>query len=128
MSGLLFVLSINDVPEAWKLYSRADSITSLCSGKNSSKPGAQALISSRDAALPSPRRMTLYDLAGWRGFDAGQVRCRLQRQLTGPRESANIEHRTSLFRRFPKWILFHLAGSWHLSLVRPGNDLVLRRI
>ena len=37
-SGLPFVLSINDVPEAWELYSRADSIMSLCSGKNSSKP------------------------------------------------------------------------------------------
>ena len=34
----LFVLSINDVPEAWELYSRAGSITRLCSGKNSSKP------------------------------------------------------------------------------------------
>ena len=30
--------SVNDVPEARELYSRADSITSLCSGKNSSKP------------------------------------------------------------------------------------------
>ena len=37
-SGLPFVVSVNDVPEAWELYSRADSITSLCSGKNSSKP------------------------------------------------------------------------------------------
>ena len=37
-SGLPFVLSINDVPEAWELYSRAGSITRLCSGKNSSKP------------------------------------------------------------------------------------------
>ena len=37
-SGLPFVLSINDVPEARELYSRADSITSLSSGKNSSKP------------------------------------------------------------------------------------------
>ena len=37
-SGLPFVLSINAVPEAWELYSRADSITRLCSGKNSSKP------------------------------------------------------------------------------------------
>ena len=35
-SGLL--VSINDVPEAWELYSRADSITRLCSGKNGSKP------------------------------------------------------------------------------------------
>ena len=34
-SGLPFVLSVNDVPEA---YSGADSIASLCSGKNSSKP------------------------------------------------------------------------------------------
>ena len=33
-SGLPFVLSINDVP----LYSRAGSITRLCSGKNGSKP------------------------------------------------------------------------------------------
>ena len=33
-SGLPFVLSVNDVPEARELYSRA----SLCSGKNSSKP------------------------------------------------------------------------------------------
>ena len=30
--------SVNDVPEARELYSGADSITSLCSGKNSSKP------------------------------------------------------------------------------------------
>ena len=37
-SGLPFLLSINDVPEAWELYSRAGSITRLCSGKNSSKP------------------------------------------------------------------------------------------
>ena len=37
-SGLPFVVSVNDVPEARELYSRADSITSLCSGKNSSKP------------------------------------------------------------------------------------------
>ena len=37
-SGLPFVLSVNDVPEARELYSRTDSITSLCSGKNSSKP------------------------------------------------------------------------------------------
>ena len=29
-SGLPFVLSINDVPEAWELYSRAGSITRLC--------------------------------------------------------------------------------------------------
>ena len=36
-SGLPFVVSVNDVPEARELYSRADSITSLCSGKNSSK-------------------------------------------------------------------------------------------
>ena len=34
-SGLPFLLSINDVPEAWEL---AGSITRLCSGKNSSKP------------------------------------------------------------------------------------------
>ena len=34
-SGLPFVLSINDAPEARELYSGADSITSLCSGKNS---------------------------------------------------------------------------------------------
>ena len=34
-SGLPFV---NDAPEARELYSRADSITSLCSGKNCSKP------------------------------------------------------------------------------------------
>ena len=32
-SGLPFLLSINDVPEAWELYSRAGSITRLCSGK-----------------------------------------------------------------------------------------------
>ena len=38
VSGLPFVLSVNDVPEARELYSGADSITSLCSGKNSSKP------------------------------------------------------------------------------------------
>ena len=38
-SGLPFLVSINDVPEAWELYSRAGSITRLCSGKNSSKPG-----------------------------------------------------------------------------------------
>ena len=37
-SGLPFVLSINDVPEARELYSRADSITSLSLGKNCSKP------------------------------------------------------------------------------------------
>ena len=37
-SSMPFVLSINDVPEARELYSRADSITSLSSGKNSSKP------------------------------------------------------------------------------------------
>ena len=37
-SGLPFVLSINDVPEAWELYSRAGSITRPCSGKNGSKP------------------------------------------------------------------------------------------
>ena len=30
-SGLPFLVSINDVPEAWELYSRADSITRLCS-------------------------------------------------------------------------------------------------
>ena len=39
-SGLPFVVSVNDVPEARELYSGADSITSLCSGKNSSKPRA----------------------------------------------------------------------------------------
>ena len=33
-----FLVSINDVPEAWELYSRAGSITRLCLGKNSSKP------------------------------------------------------------------------------------------
>ena len=37
-SGLPFLASINDVPEAWELYSRAGSITRLCLGKNSSKP------------------------------------------------------------------------------------------
>ena len=37
-SGLPFLVSINDVPEAWELYSRAGSITRLCSGKNGSKP------------------------------------------------------------------------------------------
>ena len=36
-SGLPFLVSVN-VPEARELYSGADSITSLCSGKNSSKP------------------------------------------------------------------------------------------
>ena len=36
--GLPFVVSVNDVPEARELYSGADSITSLCLGKNSSKP------------------------------------------------------------------------------------------
>ena len=36
-SGLPFLVSINDVPEAWELYSRAGSITRLCSGKNGSK-------------------------------------------------------------------------------------------
>ena len=34
-SGLPFVLSINDVPEAWELYSRAGSITRLCSAAGS---------------------------------------------------------------------------------------------
>ena len=37
-SGLPFLLSINDVPEVCNLYSRAGSITRLCSGKNGSKP------------------------------------------------------------------------------------------
>ena len=37
-SGLPFLVSINDVPEARELYSGTDSITSLCSGKNSSRP------------------------------------------------------------------------------------------
>ena len=37
-SSETFLVSINDVPEAWELYSRAGSITRLCSGKNSSKP------------------------------------------------------------------------------------------
>ena len=37
-SGLPFLVSINDVPEAWELYSRAGAITRLCSGKNGSKP------------------------------------------------------------------------------------------
>ena len=37
-SGLPFIVSVNDVPEARELYSGADSITSLRSGKNSSKP------------------------------------------------------------------------------------------
>ena len=37
-SGLPFRVSINDVPEAWELYSRAGSITRLRSGKNGSKP------------------------------------------------------------------------------------------
>ena len=37
-SGLLFLVSINDVPEAWQLCSRAASITRLCSDKNGSKP------------------------------------------------------------------------------------------
>ena len=32
-SGLPFLVSINDVPKAWELYSRAGSITRLCSGK-----------------------------------------------------------------------------------------------
>ena len=42
-SGLPFVVSVNDVPEARELYSQADSITSLCSGKNSSKPEPQGV-------------------------------------------------------------------------------------
>ena len=37
-SGLPLVVSVNNVPEARELYSGADSITSLRSGKNSSKP------------------------------------------------------------------------------------------
>ena len=37
-SGLPFIVSVNDVPEARELYSGADSITSLRSGKNRSKP------------------------------------------------------------------------------------------
>ena len=44
--GLPFLLSINDVPEAWELYSRAGSITRLCSGKNGSKPGRRAAVCS----------------------------------------------------------------------------------
>ena len=43
-SGLPFLLSINDVPEAWELYSRAGSITRLCSGKNGSKPELLAVL------------------------------------------------------------------------------------
>ena len=46
-SGLPFLVSINDVPEAWELYSRAGSITRLCSGKNSwtvqNRPGRSGL-------------------------------------------------------------------------------------
>ena len=47
-SGLV-VLSINDVPEAWELYSGADSITRLCSGKNSSKPRAACAASGQSS-------------------------------------------------------------------------------
>ena len=39
-TGLPFVLSINDAPEAWELYSGAGSITRLCSGKNGSARAA----------------------------------------------------------------------------------------
>ena len=64
-SGLPFVLSINDVPEAWELYSRAGSITRLCSGKNSSKPellvvhrgnpaGGAILRPQQDWSVPNP--------------------------------------------------------------------------
>ena len=49
-SGLPFLLSINDVPEAWELYSRAGSITRLCSGKNSSKPELLVLHQGNPAA------------------------------------------------------------------------------
>ena len=37
-SGLPFVVSVNDVPEARELYSRADSITSLCLGRTNPSP------------------------------------------------------------------------------------------
>ena len=49
-SGLPFLLSINDVPEAWELYSRAGSITRLCSGKNGSKPELLVVHRSNPAA------------------------------------------------------------------------------
>ena len=51
-SGLPFLVSINDVPEAWELYSRAGSITRLCSGKNSSKPELLALHQGNPAVWP----------------------------------------------------------------------------
>ena len=47
-SGLPFVLSINNVPEAWELYSRAGSIARLCSGKNSAAGAASGQSSARD--------------------------------------------------------------------------------
>ena len=59
-SGLPFVLSINDVPEAWELYSRAGTITRLCSGKNGSKPELlsaglrRQLCAQRRIARPAP--------------------------------------------------------------------------
>ena len=43
VSGLPFLVSINDVPEAWELYSRAGSITRLRPGKNSPKPEPPAV-------------------------------------------------------------------------------------
>ena len=49
-SGLPFLLSINDVPEAWELYNRAGSITRLCSGKNGSKPELLVLHQGNPAA------------------------------------------------------------------------------
>ena len=55
-SGLPFLVSINDVPEAWELYSRAGSITRLCSGKNSSKP--ELLVVHRGNPAVSARRQS----------------------------------------------------------------------
>ena len=62
-SGLPFLLSINDVPEAWDLYSRAGSITRLCSGKNGSKPellvvrrGNPAVATGLSEAILCPRQ------------------------------------------------------------------------
>ena len=55
-SGLPFLLSINDVPEAWELYSRAGSITRLCSGKNSSNQGNRAVATGLSKAILCPRQ------------------------------------------------------------------------
>ena len=50
--SLPFVVSVNDVPEARELYSRADSITSLRLGKNSSKP--ELLVVRLGNPVPTP--------------------------------------------------------------------------